>query len=230
MSVDVRLGILLRQLKLPTVLSNYQKLAAEASGSGQGYAEYLLALLDMELDRREVNGRKRRISEAHFPVKHMLDEFDFQAVPSLNQAKVLQLAGGEYIKRHENIALIGSIGTGKTHIAIALGMSACQQGYKVRFYTAAGLINELLEASESHRLSRLESYLMKYQLIICQLRRHGGCFLDELGFVPFSQTVAQMLFNFISQRYQQGFPPLGREWLIDSDIQSGFCGMDGGVW
>ena len=194
MSVDVRLGMLLRQLKMPTVLANYQKLAAEASSSGQGYAEYLLALLDMEYDRREVNGRKRRVSEAHFPVKHTLDEFDFLAVPSLNQTKALQLAGGEYIKRHENIALIGSIGTGKTHIAISLGMSACQQGYKVRFYTAAGLINELLEASESHRLSRLESYLMKYHLII----------LDELGFVPFSQTGAQMLFNFISQRYQHG--------------------------
>lgn len=161
----------------------------------------------MEYNRREVNGRKRRISEAHFPVKHTLDEFDFLAVPSLSQTKVLQLSGGEYIKRHENIALIGSIGTGKTHIAISLGMSACQQGYKVRFYTAAGLIsaslhNELLEASESHRLSRLESYLMKYHLII----------LDELGFVPFSQTGAQMLFNFISQRYQHESASLHAHW------------------
>jgi len=154
MSVDIRLGMLLRQLKMPTVLANYQKLAAEASSSGQGYAEYLLALLDMEYNRREVNGRKRKISEAHFPVKHTLDEFDFSAVPSLNQTKVLQLAGGEYIKGHENIALIGSIGTGKTHIAISLDMSACQLGYKVRFYTAAGffwrLLNPMVLAGWSH--------------------------------------------------------------------------------
>jgi DNA replication protein DnaC len=191
---DIRLSLLLRQLHLPVVLANYQKLAIEASRDGQRYEEYLLALLDMEVNQRDVNRRKRLISEAHFPVKHTLDEFDFAALPSLNRAKVIQLAGGEYIKRHENIALIGSIGTGKTHIGTSLGMAACQQGYKVRFYTVAGLVNELLEAGESHRLSKLESYLMKYHLII----------LDELGFVPFSQKGAQMLFTFISQRYQRG--------------------------
>jgi len=194
MNTDIRLEMALRQLRLPTVLANYQKLAVEATQNGQGYGEYLLALVDMEMSQREVNGRKRRIGEARFPVKHTLDEFDFTAIPSLNQRKVLQLADGEYIKGHENIALVGGIGTGKTHIAIALGMSACQQGYKVRFYTAAGLINELVEAQETHRLRRLETHLERYHLVI----------LDELGFVPFSQSGAQMLFGFISQRYQRG--------------------------
>jgi len=194
MSIDIRLTLILKQLRLPTVLSNYQKLAMEAEQNGQKYEEYLLALLESEANQRELNSRKYRISEARFPMLRTMEEYDFGAIASLNQSKVLQLSKGEYIQRHENIALIGGIGTGKTHIAIALGLSACQQGYRVRFYTVSGLINELQEASESHRLSKLESHLMRYQLII----------LDELGFVPFSQSGAQMLFGFISQRYQRG--------------------------
>jgi len=194
MSTDVRLSFILKQLRLPTVLSNYQKLAMEAQQSGQKYEEYLLALLESEVSQRELNGRKYRISEARFPMLRTLDEYDFGAIASLNQSKVWQLSKCDYIPKRENIALIGGIGTGKTHIAIALGLSACQQGYRVRFYTVSGLINELVEASESHRLSKLETNLMRYQLII----------LDELGFVPFSQSGAQLLFGFISQRYQRG--------------------------
>ena len=194
MSVDLRLPILLRQLRLPTVAANYRKFAQEAAHSGQPYEEYLLALLEHEANQRDVNRRKRRVQEARFPVLRTLDEFDFAALPSLNRTKVLDLARGEYIERHENVALIGSIGTGKTHVAIALGLAACEQGRRVRFYTAAGLINELLEAQEAHRLSRLETWLMKQDVII----------LDEVGFVPFSQRGAQMLFAFISQKYLRG--------------------------
>jgi DNA replication protein DnaC len=194
MSLDVRLPILLRQLRLPTVASNYHKFAQEAAQTRQPYEEYLLALLEHELNQRDVNRRKRRVQEARFPVLRTLDEFDFAAIPSLNRAKVLELARGEYIQQRENVAMIGAIGTGKTHIAIALGLAACEQAHRVRFYTAAGLINELLEAQEAHRLSRLETWLMKQDLII----------LDEVGFIPFSQRGAQMLFTFISQRYLRG--------------------------
>lgn len=193
MSLDARLPILLRQLHLPTVAANYARFAQEATQSGQRYEEYLLALLNDEVSQRYINRRKRLIREARFPVLRTLDEFDFNVIPSLSKVKVMQLADGEYIQRFENIALVGGIGTGKTHVAISLGLAACEQGHKVRFYTAAGLINELLEAGESHRLSKLESYLMKYKLII----------LDEVGFIPFSQKGAQMLFTFISQRYQR---------------------------
>jgi len=194
MSLDVRLPILLRQLRLPTVAANYRKFAQEAAQSGQPYEEYLLALLEHEANQREINRRRRRVREARFPVLRTLDEFDFAAIPSLKQTQVLDLARGEYIQRRENVALIGAIGTGKTHIAIALGLAACEQGLRVRFYTAAGLINELLEAQEAHTLSKLESRLMKQELII----------LDEVGFVPFSQRGAQMLFAFISQKYLRG--------------------------
>jgi DNA replication protein DnaC len=193
-SLDIRLPILLRQLRLPTVAANYRKFAQEAAQSSQPYEEYLLALLEYEASQRDVNRRKRRVHEARFPLLRTLDEFDFAALPSLKRNKVLELARGEYIERHENIALIGSIGTGKTHIAIALGLAACEQGRRVRFYTAAGLINELLEAQEAHRLSKLEAWLMRQDLII----------LDEVGFVPFSQRGAQMLFAFVSQKYLRG--------------------------
>ena len=194
MSLDVRLPILLRQLRLPTVAANYRKFAQEAAQSRQPYEEYLLALLEHELDQRDINRRKRRVQEARFPVLRTLDEFDFSALPSLNPNQVLELARGEYISRKENIALIGAIGTGKTHIAIALGLAACEQGQRVRFFTATGLTNDLLEAQETHRLTKLENWLMKQDLII----------LDEVGFVPFSQRGAQMLFAFISQKYLRG--------------------------
>jgi DNA replication protein DnaC len=194
MSLDIRLPILLRQLRLPTVAANYRKFAQEAARSGQPYEEYLLALMEHEANQRDVNRRKRRVGEARFPVLRTLDEFDFVAIPTLKQPQVLDLARGEYIQRRENVALIGAIGTGKTHIAIALGLAACEQGLRVRFYTAAALVNELLEAQEAHTLSRLESRLMKQDLMI----------LDEVGFVPFSQRGAQMLFAFISQKYLRG--------------------------
>ena len=193
MSLDVRLPVLLRQLHLPTVAANYGRYAQEATQSGQRYEEYLLALLNEEVSQRYINRRKRLIREARFPVLRTLDEFDFNVIPSLSKVKVMQLADGEYIQRSENIALVGGIGTGKTHVAISLGLAACEQGHKVRFYTAAGLINELLEAQEAHSISKLEARLMKYKLII----------LDEVGFIPFSQKGAQMLFTFISQRYQR---------------------------
>lgn len=194
MSLDVRLPFLLRQLRLPTVAANYRKFAQEASQAHQPYEEYLLALLEHELDQRDVNRRQRRIQEARFPVKRTLAEFDFAAIPTLHPTKVMELARGEFIQRHENVALIGAIGTGKTHLALALALTACEQGYHVRFFTAAGLINDLLEAQDAHRLSQLERALGKLDLIV----------LDEVGFVPFSQRGAQMLFTFISQRYQRG--------------------------
>ena len=119
MSLDVRLPILLRQLRLPTVAANYARYAQEASQSGQRYEEYLLALLNEEVSQRDINRRKRLIREAKFPVLRTLDEFDFSVIPSLNKTKVLQLTDGEYMQQCENIALIGGIGTGKTHIAIS---------------------------------------------------------------------------------------------------------------
>jgi len=191
--LDIRLRDLLRQLRLPTVAANYGKLASEAADSGQPYEEYLLALLEQEVSQRDVNRRKRRIREARFPILHTLDAYDFSVMPALSKPKILELANGDFIENAQNAVFVGAIGTGKTHLATAIGLAACEQGHRVRFFTAAGLINDLLEAAQQHRLTRLESTLMKQDLII----------IDELGFVPFSQQGSQMLFSFISQRYLQ---------------------------
>jgi len=140
MNLSVQLPLLLKQLRLPTVAANYAKLAKEAASQAQSYEEYLWVLLHQEANQRDVNRRKRRIKEAKFPLMHTLDTFDFTQVPSLNRQNVMQLAQGDYIKQHQNLALIGGIGTGKTHLATALGVAACEQGYRVRFFTAANAI------------------------------------------------------------------------------------------
>ena len=204
---EARLPLLFRQLRLPTVAAHYRRLAKEAASSGQPYEEYLLSLLEEEVNQRDVNRpqgtgcdigdvnrRKRRIQDARFPRLHTLDEYDFSLMADLPQQKILQLARCDFIDEAENIVFIGGIGTGKTHLAISIGLAACQLGRRVRFFTAAGLVNTLLEAAEQHRLSRVDRLLMQQDLII----------IDEVGFVPFSQQGANMLFTFVSQRYLQG--------------------------
>ena len=192
--VDVRLQGLLKALRLPTVAQHYQTLARQALEQGQGYPDYLLALLEQEYSQRDTNRRQRLLRQAKFPITYTLDTYDFNAMPSISKQKVLDLARGEFIRQAQNVVLVGQIGTGKTHLASALGYAACELGYKVRFFTAAELINRLLEAQQQQQLSKMENSLLKHQLII----------LDELGFVPFSQQGAQILFTFISQRYQRG--------------------------
>jgi DNA replication protein DnaC len=194
MAQELLIKSYLKQLKLPAMAQSYNKLAKEAAEANMPYEDYLLALLELETAHRVENATRKRIARARFPYLRTLDEFDFSALPSLNKAKVLELSRGEYIRARENLIAIGNTGTGKTHIAIALGLLACQQGWKVRFYTAAGLINELSEAQSQQRLSRLEKQLAGYGLII----------LDEVGFIPFTPSGSQALFQFCSSRYLTG--------------------------
>jgi DNA replication protein DnaC len=125
---------------------------------------------------------------------HTLDSFEFAAIPALNEQAVLELTKGHYLEANENIILVSPTGTGKTHISVALGIAACRQGKRVRFTTAAGLINELIEAQAQLRLSKLETTLLKLDLLI----------LDEVGFVPFSKTGAELLFGVLTERYERG--------------------------
>lgn len=183
----------LRRLRLPVVLAHYPRAAQEAAQAGLGYEQFLLTLVEQELAQRDENMQRRRIGAARFPALKTLDQYDFSLMPQLNRQLVLELAQGRYIPAKENIVCVGQIGTGKTHIATSLGLAACRQGYRVRFLTAAGLVNELLEAQAAHRLSRVEAALLRLQLLI----------LDEVGFVPFSKLGADLLFSALAALHEQ---------------------------
>jgi DNA replication protein DnaC len=184
----------LKQLKLPTFLAEYEKQAHECAQGGVDHVRYLLRLAELELIERERRMVDRRIRAAKFPVVKGLDSFDFTAIPSLNKMLTTELARGEYILRRENIIALGNSGTGKSHVALALGLAACQRGFSVGFATAAGLVHQLTEARDEKRLLRLQSQLAAHKLLI----------VDELGYVPLSPTGAELLFEVFSQRYERG--------------------------
>ncbi len=191
---QVLLGHHLKALKLPTFLREYDKLARQCAAEGVAHTGYLLRLAELELLDRERRLVERRIRQARFPATKSLDSFDFAAIPALNKLLVLELARCEYIARRENVIALGNSGTGKTHVALGLGLAACQKGLAVGFTTAAALVHELLEARDERRLLRLQKQLAAYQLLI----------IDELGYVPLSPTGAELLFEVVSQRYERG--------------------------
>jgi DNA replication protein DnaC len=184
----------LKQLRLPTVLREYDKVARECARDGVDHPRYLLRLLELELIDRERRLVERRIRQARFPATKSLDSFVFSAIPTLNKMLVLELARCEYILRRENIIALGNSGTGKSHVALGLGLAACQRGFSVVFTTAAALVHQLMEARDEKRLLRLQRELQAARLLI----------IDELGYVPLSPTGAELLFEVFSQRYEHG--------------------------
>ena len=184
----------LKELKLPTFLKEYDKVASRCAAEGVDHPDYLLRLSELELIDRNHRMVERRIKEARFPTVKSLDTFDFLAIPSLNKALVLELARCEYIDRKDNVIALGNSGTGKTHVALGLGLAACQRGLSVGFTTAAALVHELTEARDERRLLNLQRKLASLKLLI----------IDELGFVPLSKTGAELLFEVFSQRYERG--------------------------
>ncbi|MHB8392759.1 MAG: IS21-like element helper ATPase IstB [Acidobacteriaceae bacterium] len=184
----------LKALRLPTILREYDKVAQQCAAEDIDYPRFLLRITELELLDRERRATERRVRQAKFPVLKSLDSFDFLAIPSLNKAMVLELARSEFLVRRENALLLGNSGTGKTHVALALGLAACQKGYRVRFTTAAAMVHELIEAKDEKRLLRYQKQMAAYELLI----------VDELGFVPLSKTGAELLFEVFSQRYERG--------------------------
>ena len=191
---QVLLGHHLKALRLPTFVREYDKVARQCAAEGVDHVRYLLRLAELEMIDREQRLVERRIRAARFPAVKSLDSYDFTALPSLNKALVLELARCEYVARRENVIALGNAGTGKTHIALGLGLAACQKGLAVGFTTTAALVHELIEARDEKRLLRLQRQLAACQLLI----------IDELGYVPLSPTGAELLFEVFSQRYERG--------------------------
>ena len=183
----------LRQLRLPTFTKLYPQFAADAARNNHDTVRFLLALAEQEVNQRQLNMLQQRLKNARFPVIKELADFDFSCLPMLNKAQILDLARGEYIQQKQSLILIGNPGLGKTHLALGLAAAACREGRRVRFWTAAGLVNELIQAQDEHRLHRFIASALKLDLVV----------LDELGFIPFSQNGAQALFTFCSELYER---------------------------
>jgi DNA replication protein DnaC len=191
---DVLIRDYLKRLKLPSIARHYQDFARQAADHNRSYEDYLSALLEQEVLSREESTRKNRISRAYFPFIKTLEGFDFTAVPTLNKKKVLLLSQCDFVKQKDNICMIGNNGMGKTHLSIALGLCACRQGYRVRFYNAPGLVTHLLLAQQEHRLVQMEKQWLKQDLVI----------IDEVGFIPYTPEGAQLFFRFMAARYERG--------------------------
>ena len=199
----------LKQLKLPTMSAEWEKLARDAAAHNEPYDAYLLRLTELEVAARSANALAARIRAAAFPVAKDFDTYDFSALPALPKQKMLELARGEWLDQRYNCCLIGNAGTGKAHVATALGLAACRQGKRVRFFTAAGLVNQLEEAQQQHRLERFLDHLDRTDLLIC----------DELGYLSFSRTGAELLFQVFADRYER------RSLLITSNLAFGDWGQ-----
>jgi DNA replication protein DnaC len=183
----------LHRLNLPVFAEQYAQVADEAARANLSYDRFLLLLAEQELAQRDVVRQRHCIKAARFPMLKELADFDFGVIPTLNRARILELARGQYLTTADTILLIGNPGLGKTHIATGLAVAACRQRQRVRFYTAAALVNDLLAAQAEQRLGRLIATALKHQLIV----------LDELGFLPLSPTGAQLLFQFCSALHER---------------------------
>lgn len=199
----------LKQLKLPAMLAEWEKLAREAADRDEPYDTYLLRLTELEVAARSANAVAARIRAAGFPVLKDFDTFDFTAVPGVSKQKALELARGEWVEQHFNCCLIGGSGTGKTHLATAWGLALCRLGRRVRFATAAGLVTLLEEAQQQHRLDRVLTALDRLDLLI----------VDELGYLSFSRAGAELLFQVFADRYER------RSLLITSNLPFGEWGQ-----
>ena len=180
----------LKTLCLSTMAAQWRPLAEQATRARQAPADSLAQLAHLEVTGRQERRIQRRMQEARSPMFKTLDAFSFDAQPGLGRDAVLQVFGCRFVAEATNVVLVGGVGTGKTHLAIALGMACCQHDYRVRFLTAAELVTLLVEAQQQGHLARTLDQLARVDVVI----------LDERGDVPFDKTGADLLFGFISQR------------------------------
>ena len=184
----------LKALHLSSMARNLEGLLRQAKETGTNYEEFLLDLTGAELQARAENRLNRRMKESKFPLLKPIETFDLEAVPDLDIRLFRDLAGGGFIQEHRNIIFLGRSGTGKTHMATALGIEACKNNFRTRFVTCYGLVNELVEARQERALQRLLQKYVRYDLLI----------LDELGYIPFSKEGAELLFQVLAERHEKG--------------------------
>lgn len=192
--VGERLPYLLSSLKAPRIAERLQATAERARDEQWPYEQFLEVLCEAEVFAREASGARTRTRSAGFPAHKTLEDFDFTAQPTAERPLVMHLAQLAWIEEHANVCLIGPPGTGKTHLAIALGIKACQPGYRVAFATAQQWVSRLEEAQERNTLDQELKRLERYQLLI----------VDEVGYLPLERQAANLLFALVSRRYERG--------------------------
>lgn len=191
-NVDAELiKVYARQLHLPS-FNNYEKVIRQLS-TDDSYTKFLINLMKQELDERSYSGQKRRIKAAKFPVIKTINEFDASRLEHISEGCIRELASCDFVKQKQNVVMVGNPGSGKTHLAIALGTNACQAGYHVKFYTAVNLATELAEAAQMNHLSKIERSLRKTDVLI----------IDELSYLTFNRYQSELLFHIISERSEQ---------------------------
>jgi len=192
-AASAAIGAATRELRLPVIRSDAERLADSAQRTQQSYLAFLAEILSAEVDERVERRRQRRIHEAKFPRTKRLTDFNLDAAPSVNAATIATLATGTYLDAGEPVVLLGDSGTGKSHLLIGLGIAACEQGRRVRYATTAQLVNELAEAADERRLSRIVARYGRLDLLC----------LDELGYVQLDARGSELLFQILTEREEK---------------------------
>ncbi len=199
------LGEHCRELRLPTILSEYPGLARQAQDASWSYEEFLQELIEREVIKRRQNASKKRLKEARFPDLKTLDQLDWASLQGVSKTKIKALSSSQFIDDSEDVVIIGPIGTGKTHLAIALGVEAARRRSRVLFTRAADLVRTLVEAKDEMQLGRFHRRFQNVALLI----------IDELGFVPFNKVEGELLFNLLADRYER------RSTVVTSNLNFG---------
>jgi DNA replication protein DnaC len=187
------LAHLFRALKAPAAARALPKLAERARSEQWSYEQFAATLLKTETDSRDSHGGQARIKAARFPARKTIEEFDFAFQSSLRRETVLHLGQLDFLHGRENVVLLGPPGTGKTHLAIALGIRACLAGQRVAFRTATEWVAMLADAQRQGRLDTELDKLQRIALLIC----------DEVGYIPFDPQAANLMFMLVSRRYER---------------------------